>query len=110
MDNSSQSRFTEDELKLMRDTFGNNEPLIRLMGKFFCPPLDPQASPGMIFDIYMQIPADQMTDADAARNLRARNLFINHLNMRLMELQILAGRKVETEEEKDKRLRKDSVK
>lgn len=110
MGNENQSRFTEDELRLIRDTFKNNDPLLRLMGKFFCPPLDPQAPPGMMFDIYMQIPADQMTDTDVARNVRARNLLINHLNMRLMELQILAGRKEETEKEKEERLRKDSLK
>jgi len=108
--NISQSRFTEDELRLIRDTFKGNEPLLRLMGKFFCPPLDPQAPPGLMFDIYMQIPADQMTDADAARNLRARNLLINHLNMRLIELQILSERKDETPKEREERMKKDSVK
>lgn len=110
-ENQNQSRFTKDELKLIRDTFKNNDLLLRLMGKFFCPPLDPQAPPGMMFDIYMQIQADQMPDEAVARNVRARNLLINHLNMRLMELQILAGKEEEeTEKEKEQRLRMDSLK
>lgn len=110
MSNENQSRFTEGELKLIRDTFKGNEALIRLMGKFFCPPLDPTAPPGQVFDIYMQIPADQLDDATVARNVRARNLFLNHLNMRLMELQILAERREETPKEKAERERKDSSK
>jgi len=110
MDNASQSRFTEGELRMIRDTFKGNEPLIKLMGKFFCPPLDLSAPPGQAFDIYMQIPSDQLDDITVARNVRARNLLINHLNMRLMELQILAERKEETPKEKAEREKRDSSK
>lgn len=110
MDNSKKMRFSESELKWFKDIFGGNEFAMKTIAKLFCPPLDNQAPPGQMFDIYLQIPTDQMPDEQVARMVRARNLFLNHMNMRLMELEILANMTEESEKEKEIRLKKDSSK
>ena len=106
----NQKRFTEDESSLIKATFKDNEPLLKLLAKVFCPPLNMSAPAGMLLDVYMSIPIDGRSDADIANNTRARNLLINHLNLHLQELQILANQPEETEEEKKARLKKDSLK
>jgi len=110
MDNSRQMRFTEDELRLIKATFKDNTPLLKLMAKVFCPPLDIYAPAGMLLDIYMSIQLDGRSDADVANNTRARNLLINHLNLHLQELEILANTPEETQSEKEARIKKNSNK
>jgi hypothetical protein len=80
------------------------------MKKFFAPKLDPEAPSGQMVDIYVSIQTDNRSDADIAKQVMARNMLINHLNMRFVELEILAQQKGETTQELMERLKKDSGK
>ena len=108
--NAQQSRFTEDELRELKTIFKDNEYRLKLLRKFFLPPMDYNAPLGMMFDIYGMIPADNMPDTQVANLVRTRNMMINHMNRMFIELQILANAKEETEKEKEVRLKKDSLK
>ncbi len=110
MNNENQSRFTEDELRTIRDTFKNNESLLKLIRKFFLPPIDHDSPMGFLIDVYGSIPADGLPDSQVATMVRARNQLLNHMNRMFMELEILANMKDETLKEKAAREKKDSAK
>jgi aminopeptidase C len=65
---------------------------------------------GFLIDVYGAIPAEVLPDNQVANLVRARNMLINHLNRMFIELQILAERKEETAQEKEERMKKDSLK
>lgn len=110
MNNENKSRFTENELELIRNTFKNNESLLKLIRKFFLPPIDHDAPMGFLVDVYGSIPADGLPDSQVATMVRARNQLVNHLNRMFVELEILANQGNETPKEREVRLKKDSVK
>lgn len=109
-ESQNQMRFTEDELRMIRDTFKGNTPLLRLVRKFFLPPIDLNSPMGLLIDIYNAIPADNLPDQQVANLVRSRNMLVSHLNRMFMELEILANMKEESPKEKEVRIRKDSVK
>jgi len=85
-----QMRFTEEELKIIRDTFKGNDRLLKLLRKVFLPELDPDAPLGEMIDIWMSVPVREMSPEDARVNILARNSLIMHLEYQLGQLKVLA--------------------
>jgi len=100
MEQGKQMRFTEDELRLIRDTFKDNDRLLKLMRKVFLPELDPDAPLGQVIDLWLSLPLKEMDPRDAMVNMLARNQLIMHVEQQLMQLQALANREELTEEQK----------
>lgn len=110
MEKGRQMRFTQEELDLIKTTFKGNERLLKLLRKVFLPEIDPDAPLGQVIDLWMTVPIQQLTPEQAMVNILARNQLIMHIEQQLMQLQILAEGKSETEEEKQERIKKDSAK
>lgn len=101
-------RFTDNELKIIRDTFKGNTELLKLMRKVFLPELDPTAPLGEMIDLWMSVPVKEMMPQEAQINILARNSLIMHIEQQLIQLNILA--EMETEKEQAERTKKDSAK
>lgn len=110
MQQGRQMRFTEAELGLMKATFKDNEPLLKLLRKIFLPELDPQAPLGEMIDLWMSLPTKDQTPEQIAIALTARNSLIQHIDMQLMQLKSLAGAESLTPEEVQARAKMDSAK
>ena len=103
-------RFTKDEMDLIKRTFGNNEPLLKLLRKVFLPALDLNAPLGQMIDLWMTVDMRNLSEIDKQIRLESRNALIVHLEQMLIQLNSLAGIKEETAEERSARLKKDSNK
>lgn len=110
MEKGQQMRFTQEEISLIKSTYGNNDELLKLLRKVFLPELNPELPLGQMIDLWMTIPVDQMTPEQALINLKARNTVIGHIEAQLMQLKILANEKDLTPEEVAKKIIKDSGK
>lgn len=109
MDNK-QKRFTDKELDLIKGIFKNNEDALKVLRKVFLPTYDFNAPLGQVVDLWMTIPPTEVTPEYAYINWKARNQLINHIEQMLIQLQVLANEKEETEDEKKARLEKNSTK
>ena len=105
-----QMRITDNELSLLKNTFADNEELLRVLRKIFLPELDANTPIGQNLDLWMTVKIDELSPEDAIINLKARNTVIQHLEMCLMQIKMLAGVKEETVEQTKDRLKKDSNK
>lgn len=103
-------RFTEDELLLIRDTFKDNEPLLKVLRKVFLPEYDPTAPLGQIVDLWSTVDMKGMTPEAAWIHFTARGDLIKHVESQLLQLQGLSNMVLESPEDKAKRLKKDSSK
>lgn len=103
-------RITDAELSIIKNTFADNEDLLKLMRKIFLPELDPSAPLGQNLDLWMTIKIEDLPPEQAIINLKARNVLITHVDQQLMVLRTLAGMKSETLEQTKERLKKDSSK
>ena len=97
--NGNQMRITDDERALIKSTFLNNEPLLKLMRKMFLPELDPKAPIGQMIDLWMTIPIKDMTPEQAYVNLLSRNQLISHVDQVLMQLFLISKLEPMTPEE-----------
>jgi len=90
MDNKlgQEMRISDEELRLLKSVFADNDALLKLLRKVFLPELSP----------------------DAVINIKARNQLIQHIEMQLITLKHLAGIKKESVEETKERLKRDSAK
>lgn len=102
-------RFTDEELALIKSSFKGNEKLLKLLRKVFLPEYDPQAPLGQVIDLWMTLDLAGLTEQEREVRIFARNGLINHIEGRLIELNVLAGMKDETPSEKENRLKKDSA-
>jgi hypothetical protein len=107
---NKQMRFTEPELKLIKDTFGGNEVLLRLLRKVFLPEYNPDAPLGQNVDLWMTLDVRDMTPEAAYVRILARNELMLHVETQLMQLDALAGIKTETPEERVAREKRNSMK
>lgn len=107
--NGRQMRFTEQELSLIKNTFKDNEELLKLMRKVFLPEIDPKAPLGQMIDLWFSLPIKELTPEQAQINILARNSLIMHLDQQLIQLGVLANQG-ETMEEVAKRIKKNSAK
>lgn len=103
-------RFTKKEMEIIKATFGGNDLLLRLLRKVFLPLADISAPVGQITDIYMAIATDDKDDATIARNVKARNDVMMHVESQLMQLEILSKSREESALEMKDRLARDSSK
>jgi len=95
----SQMRITPTELEIIRNTFGGNEELLRLLRKVFLPELDPYTPIGQNIDLWMTVRIEDLSLEQALINLKARNTLISHLDQCLNTLKVLA----EASEPKDQK-------
>ena len=108
--NAMNPRFTEDEVRELKVMFKDNDYRLKLMRKFFLPPMDFNSPMGFLVDIYGSIQADNMPDQQVANLVRSRNLMVSHMNRMFVELQSIANQKEETKAEREARAKKDSSK
>jgi len=107
--------YTDYELELIKSTFADNEPLLKLMRKVFVPRyLDTAADIGGLKDDVNMFPEFDVTKypsiEQAQISFQARMLMLNHTENSLLRLKVLAGEKKETVEQTKARLVKDSSK
>jgi hypothetical protein len=103
-------RISENEIKLIKSTFKDNEGLLKLLRKIFLPEITSDAPLGQNIDLWMTIPVNQMTEQQALSNLLARNQLIQHVESQLLQLKILAETDAKSLEEAREALKKDSNK
>lgn len=105
-----QMRLSDTDLSIIKNTFADNEELIKVLRKIFLPELSADVPLGQNIDLWMTLKVDDLEPEQAIINLKARNTVIQHLEMCLMQLNVLAGSKEETVEATKERLKKDSSK
>lgn len=110
MQSGSQMRITTLEISLLKNTFKGNEELLRLMRKLFLPELDPFTPLGQNMDLWLTIPADQLTNEQIVVNLKARNMLITHVDQMLMQIKSLVENVDDTPEQALKRMKANSAK
>jgi len=110
MANGQQMRFSDQELSLIKNTFKENETLLKLLRKVFLPEIDPDAPLGQNIDLWMTVRLEDLTPDRALINLHARNSLIQHIEQQLLQLKVLAELVDETPEEAIMRIKKDSSK
>jgi hypothetical protein len=103
-------RITDTDKSLIRNTFKGRDDLLKLMRKFFLPEITEDTPIGQIIDLWMTIKIEDMTPEEAVINLKARNSLIQHIEQRLVELQVLSASGEDTPEESLTKLRKNSSK
>jgi hypothetical protein len=108
--NQQEFRITDKDFYLIKSTFAENDELLKTLRKIFLPELDANAPVGQQIDLWMNAEVDNMSAEDALINIKARNLFIKHLEGCLVQLKVLAGKKDETIEATKDRLKRDSSK
>lgn len=102
-------RFTDDELHLIKSTFGGNEALLKVLRKVFLPEYDPTAPLGQVIDLWLNLDLEGKSEVDREIRIRARNEMIMHTEQMILQLKLLSERE-ETVEEALNRKRKDSAK
>jgi hypothetical protein len=108
--NGGQMRITDEEFATIKSLYADNEAAIKMLRKIFLPEVEPNAPLGQNIDLWMTLDLGDQSPEQAIINLKARNLLIQHVEQRLMQLKTLAGTKTETVEETKKKLIKDSSK
>jgi hypothetical protein len=103
-------RITDAELSLIKNTFSENDALLKVLRKVFLPEVTADAPIGQNLDLWMTLKIEDMSLEEALINLKARNTVINHIELCLGQLKVLAGLKDETVEATKERLKKDSAK
>jgi len=100
----------ESEKQLIQNTFKNNESLMVALRKIFLPEYDPNCPIGEQIDLWLNVEIDNMTPQEAIINIKARNLFLKHMEGGLIKLKQLAdATELSPEQIKDK-VAKDSSK
>ena len=105
-------RFTDAELGQLKAMFGGDDKLgnIKLLRKLFLPNYDADAPLQQNIDLWMTINLSDLTPEEALIRMYARNEVISHLEQRLNQIAILANMEMETPQEREDRLAKDSTK
>jgi hypothetical protein len=103
-------RITDAELSLIKMLFADNDVALKLLRKIFLPEITADAPIGQNIDLWMTLKVEGVPMEEAIINLKARNTVIQHLEMCLNQLKVLAGTKTESVEETKDRLAKDSSK
>lgn len=100
MEQGRQMRFTDEELAIIRATFGGSDgganwPLLKVLRKVFLPEYDPHAPLGQTIDLWLTLDVKQMLPEQAFTHILARNQVITHVEQQLMQLEVLAKMKEE---------------
>ena len=97
---NSDMRFTEGEVRLLKDTFEQNESLLKLMRKVFLPEFDPNAPIGQAVDVWSIKDISAMSPEECKIYFLARRDLIQHVETQILQLKILASMKIESPMEK----------
>jgi hypothetical protein len=108
--NGGQMRITDDEIRLIKATFKDNEPLLKLMRKMFLPELDPTAPLGQMLDLWMTVSIKDMSPEEAYVNLLARNTLISHLDQVLLQMSLISKMEEQSPAEVVAKLKANSTK
>ena len=106
----AEMRITDAELGLIKMAFADNDVLLKTLRKVFLPEITADAPIGQQIDLWMTVKIEDLSPEDVIINLKARNTLIQHLEMCLQQLKVLAGSKEESVEDTKARLAKDSAK
>lgn len=105
-----QMRISEQEISLLKNTFGKNDTLLKLLRKVFLPELDPDLPIGQMIDLWMTVDIKDKDPIEAKIQMMARNSVIMHVENSLIQLKTLVNQGEETPEMIKARLKKDSSK
>lgn len=108
--NGSQMRITKEEMDLFKSVFRGNDKLLKLMRKMFLPEIDPDAPLGQMLDLWMTIQIKDLSPEQAYATIVARNMLIQHIDQRLLEIKLLADSEPITEEQVKANASKNSAK
>ena len=90
-DKGDEMFLTFDDLEVIRKTFYNNKPLLKVLRKVFIPTLDPNAPLRQMFDLYSIAPITPETPPEEVKIAwMARNQLISHLEQCIGTLYILS--------------------
>lgn len=103
-------RITDNDLSMLKNTFAENDMLIKLLRKIFLPEITADAPIGQNVDLWMTLKLEEMTPEQAMVRIIARNTVIQHIESCLGQIKILAGQKTETVEQTKQNLKKNSNK
>ena len=87
---AQEMRITEKERELLRATFGDNLPLLKLLRKVFLPEIQADAPLGQNIDLWMSVRVEEMDFQQQIINLKARNILIQHIETQLQALNALS--------------------
>lgn len=104
------AKLNEQEISLIKNTFKDNDALMVAIRKILLPVADENAPIGEQSDLWLNVEIDGMTPEQAFINIKARNLFITHLEGGLNKLKMLSEQKELTPEEIKANAKKDSSK
>ncbi len=105
-----QMRFNEQQLSLIKNTYGGKDDMLKLLRKVFLPEVDPTLPIGQMIDLWMTIDIKDKSPEEAQIQMIARNTLISHIEFQLSQLKVLANTGTETEQQVKERLKKDSSK
>lgn len=103
-------RINDMDLSMIKNTFADKDELLKVMRKIFLPEITSDAPIGQNIDLWMTMKVDDMSAEEALINIKARNSLIQHVEMCLSQLKVLAGMKKESVDQTKERLAKDSSK
>lgn len=103
-------RITDEEFATIKALYADNDAALKMLRKVFLPEIEPNAPLGQNIDLWMTLDIAEQSPEQAMVNIKARNLLIQHVEQRLMQLKTLAGSKSDSVEETKKKLIKDSSK
>jgi hypothetical protein len=106
----SEMRISDLELSALKNTFAENDTLLKTLRKIFLPEVTADAPIGQNIDLWMTLDINGMSPEEAMLNLKARNSLIGHIENCLLQIKILAGQKEETVEQTKERIKKNSSK
>lgn len=104
------AKLSEAEISLIKNTFKGNEPLLIAMRKVFLPTYDVNSPIGDQQDLWMNVEIDGKTPDEAMLNIKARALFMAHMEGGLTKLKTVAEAATITAEQAKEALKKDSNK
>lgn len=105
-----QMRITDKDIYFYKSAYAENDEGLKSLRKIFLPELDPDVPIGQQVDFYKDVAIDNMPPEEALLNIKARRFVIQHIEMCLMQLKALAGKKDETIEQTKERLKRNSAK
>ena len=103
-------RITEQEIDLIKKTFKGNEKILKVLRKIFLPEINADAPLGENIDLWLSLPVEQLPAENAVVQILARNQLIKHIEMQLMQLELLANTEAKSLDEIRQNIKKDSAK
>lgn len=109
-DAGHEMRMTEDEIALIKATYGGNERLLKLLRKIFLPEYDPTAPFGQTIDLWLAATdLKQMPPDIAYQHMMARNMVIGHVEAQIEQLRYFANLTTPNPEEQEAKAKLDSA-